>query len=143
MKKRKIQVENEKTAAADERELLSAACSLIKVDNEKTESPKPDHDGVFCSMLANQLRNVGEGKEKEMLKMDLQRLIFNVMYPDPSTTRIPTMHQVLVNPMTPIQPKQKYSTSSLHINYFISLVVLLFARCFSRIWWMLSFYKTL
>ena len=47
----------------------------------KTKNVDTDTDEIFCKMLTNQLRKVSEGREKEQLKMDLQKAIFNVIYP--------------------------------------------------------------
>ena len=92
--KRKKSKKNDENTVAGERELLYTACALMKTpmnDKKRDDNATPrktknvdtdmDTDEIFCKMLTNQLRKVSEGREKEQLKMDLQKAIFNVIYP--------------------------------------------------------------
>ena len=114
-KKRKHE-NNESTEAAAERQVLNAACSLMR-DDDKLENSARKDDDVFGKLIASQIRNVGEGRDKEKLKMDLQKLIFNVLYPEPPhAAQIPYMPHRFQHPANIFAPLQSLQCSPTQVS---------------------------
>ena len=85
---------------------MNTACALLNApmkDNNKcdeTVTPKRtkkvdtemDADERFGKMLTTQLKKVNEGRLKEKLIMELQKAIFDVLYPEPLVESIPNQY---------------------------------------------------
>lgn len=58
--------------------------AAVAISSENNKNGESDPDVIFGKLITSQLKKIGEGRTKEKLKMDLQKTIFDILYPEPS-----------------------------------------------------------